>query len=88
LLVTSKGGKLWYMKYRYAGKEKKLSFGADRAPQNRLEKFSGSRDGLGSIGIIQGSPPSFSFAMSTISTRRFLVLPASVLLSAKGRNSP
>jgi len=27
-LVTPKGGKLWHMKYRIAGKEKKLSFGS------------------------------------------------------------
>ena len=28
LEVTPKGGKLWRLKYRYAGKEKRLSFGA------------------------------------------------------------
>ncbi|HTP65420.1 MAG TPA: integrase arm-type DNA-binding domain-containing protein [Geobacteraceae bacterium] len=28
LLVTPVGGKLWYFKYRFAGKEKKLAFGA------------------------------------------------------------
>lgn len=28
LLVTPTGGKLWHMKYRFAGKEKKLTFGA------------------------------------------------------------
>jgi len=27
LLVTPSGGKLWYLKYRFAGKERKLSFG-------------------------------------------------------------
>ena len=28
LLVTRSGGKLWHLKYRFDGKEKKLSFGA------------------------------------------------------------
>lgn len=28
LLVTPAGGRLWYLKYRFAGKEKKLAFGA------------------------------------------------------------
>jgi len=28
LLVTPAGGKLWQFKYRFGGKEKKLSFGA------------------------------------------------------------
>jgi hypothetical protein len=28
LLITPTGGKLWNLKYRFAGKEKKLSFGA------------------------------------------------------------
>jgi hypothetical protein len=28
LLVTPTGGKLWQLKYRFNGKEKKLSFGA------------------------------------------------------------
>ena len=28
LLVKPNGSKLWYLKYRYAGKEKKLAFGA------------------------------------------------------------
>ena len=28
LLVTPVGGKLWHFKYRFAGKEKKLAFGA------------------------------------------------------------
>jgi len=27
LLITPTGGKLWYLKFRYAGKEGKLSFG-------------------------------------------------------------
>ncbi len=28
LLITPTGGKLWHMKYRFSGKEKKLAFGA------------------------------------------------------------
>ncbi|WP_053115799.1 Arm DNA-binding domain-containing protein [Winslowiella iniecta] len=28
LLINPHGSKLWYLKYRYKGKEKKLSFGA------------------------------------------------------------
>ena len=28
LLLTPKGGKLWNLKYRFGGKEKKLAFGA------------------------------------------------------------
>jgi hypothetical protein len=28
LLVKPNGSKLWYLKYHYAGKEKKLAFGA------------------------------------------------------------
>jgi len=43
LLITPTGGKLWYLKYRFGGKEKKLSFGAyptlslDAARQRREE---------------------------------------------------
>jgi integrase len=43
LLITPSGGKLWYLKYRFGGKEKKLAFGAypilslDAARQRREE---------------------------------------------------
>jgi hypothetical protein len=43
LLVQPNGAKLWRMKYRFAGKEKLLSFGA----------YPGARSGLGGIGCAQ-----------------------------------
>ena len=55
LLVTPSGGKLWYFKYRFDGKEKKISLGS--YPQTSLEDARRDRDAAKEL-LTQGFDPS------------------------------